>query len=724
MTERTKQTRQSSKENDEIEFSRLVGVFIDNRWLIFGITSLCVFFGIVYALLATPIYRSDALIQVEQSAGSNILSSLSDVLPTGQPESSAETQLLQSRLVIGKTIDDLDLTTRLEYDHFPVIGKGISRIFGDSNKTAKESLSIARFTVPSELLNVSMKLKVVDNNHYILDVPDVGKFDGTKGKVLSADGIELLVNDIDAEPGQAFNMTKWTIQKTVANILSNLSVSDKGKDSGILQVSYDAESEKEANLVLSSITQNYLLQNIERKSEEADKSLQFLEKQLPAERASLDENEDKLNKFRQENDSVDLSLEAKSVLDTMVSVESQLNQLTFREAEISKLYTVQHPAYKALLEKRVILEKEKANLSKRVEQLPKVQQEILRLTRDVESGQAVYMQMLNKQQELRINKASTVGNVRIVDNPLIQDYPVAPKKILILAISLFIGIIFSVCAVIVKLLLHKGIESAEQLDEIGVNVYASVPFSDWQSRNVQKRAKNDNRPEGLLAINNPADLAIESIRGLRTSLHFAMLEAKNNVIMITGATPGIGKSFTSLNLAAVIAQQGKKVLVIDADMRKGHLHDAFGLTNKGTGLSAYLAGILDYDKVKSPTGIDNLTMIVRGSNPPNPSELLMGNRMTKLLEKAGAEFDLVIVDTPPVLVVTDAVIIGALAGTTLLVAKFETNTVKEVEICYQRFERVGVEVKGVIINGVMKRAANYYSYGSYAEYGYKYESDK
>ncbi|MFS4723018.1 Wzz/FepE/Etk N-terminal domain-containing protein, partial [Klebsiella pneumoniae] len=124
MTERTKQTRQSSKENDEIEFSRLVGVFIDNRWLIFGITSLCVFFGIVYALLATPIYRSDALIQVEQSAGSNILSSLSDVLPTGQPESSAETQLLQSRLVIGKTIDDLDLTTRLEYDHFPVIGKG------------------------------------------------------------------------------------------------------------------------------------------------------------------------------------------------------------------------------------------------------------------------------------------------------------------------------------------------------------------------------------------------------------------------------------------------------------------------------------------------------------------------------------------------------------------------------------------------------------------------
>lgn len=159
-------------------------------------------------------------------------------------------------------------------------------------------------------------------------------------------------------------------------------------------------------------------------------------------------------------------------------------------------------------------------------------------------------------------------------------------------------------------------------------------------------------------------------------------------------------------------------------MRKGHLHDAFGLTNKGTGLSAYLAGILDYDKVKSPTGIDNLTMIVRGSNPPNPSELLMGNRMTKLLEKAGAEFDLVIVDTPPVLAVTDAVIIGALAGTTLLVAKFETNTVKEVEICYQRFERVGVEVKGVIINGVMKRAANYYSYGSYAEYGYKYESDK
>ena len=721
MTERIKQFKNSSKDTDEVELGRLVGVFIDNRPIIISIISGCLVLGLLYAILATPIYRSDALIQVEQSAGSNILSSLSDVLPTGQPASTAETQLIQSRLVIGKTIDDLKLTTRIEEAHFPIFGKGLSRLFGNSGKAADEQVAISLFEVPEEFLNVSMELEIIDNTHYIIDVPQLGTFNGVVGKKLSEHGIDILISDINSETGKKFNITKQTFQKTLGDIQSNLSVNDKGKDSGILQVSYDGERIGQTNRVLTSITQNYLLQNIQRKSEEAEKSLKFLDEQLPIVRRSLDSAEDKLNQFRQENDSVDLSLEAKSVLDTIVSVESQLNELTFREAEISKLYTKEHPAYKALLEKRETLEKEKGNLGKRVEKLPKTQQEILRLTRDVESGQAVYMQMLNKQQELKINKASTVGNVRIVDQPMIQAYPVAPKKILIAAISIFLGIIIAVCTVIVKMLLHKGIENAEQLEGLGISVYASIPMSEWRSKIGFKRFKGaTTSSEGILAVENPADLSIEAIRGLRTSLHFAMLEANNNIIMISGASPGIGKSFTCLNLAAVIAQSGKKVLLIDADMRRGRVHEALRLNNKNTGLSAYLAGLSEYGDVIKETGIENFSVITRGSNPPNPSELLMGSRWSQLLEQVNHDYDLVIVDTPPVLAVTDPVIIGRSAGTILLIAKFETNTIRDVEISYQRFERAGIDVRGVIINGVMKRASNYYSYGSYGEYGYHY----
>ncbi|WP_283827004.1 GNVR domain-containing protein, partial [Serratia marcescens] len=290
-------------------------------------------------------------------------------------------------------------------------------------------------------------------------------------------------------------------------------------------------------------------------------SLDFLKDQLPEVRSSLDSAEDKLNRFRQANDSVDLSLEAKSVLDTIVGVEAQLNELTFKEAEISKLYTKEHPAYRALMEKRATLQQEKDKLNKRVSVMPKTQQEILRLTRDVQAGQEIYMQLLNKQQELGITKASTVGNVRIVDPAVTQPRPVKPQKTIIVLIVTLLGGLFSTGFVLLKTMLHRGIESPEQLEQQGINVYASIPLSEWQQKSDRETMlsgkRSSNRSYTLLAVGNPADLAIEAVRSLRTSLHFASLEAKNNVLMISGASPSIGKTFVSINLAAVIAQAGQ-----------------------------------------------------------------------------------------------------------------------------------------------------------------------
>ncbi|HDY8361860.1 TPA: tyrosine-protein kinase, partial [Klebsiella pneumoniae] len=161
---------------------------------------------------------------------------------------------------------------------------------------------------------------------------------------------------------------------------------------------------------------NYLAQNISRQAAQDAKSLEFLNLQLPKVRAELDVAEDKLNLYRRQKDSVDLSLEAKSVLEQIVNVDNQLNELTFRESEISQLYTKEHPTYKALMEKRKTLKDERNKLNERVSAMPKTQQEILRLSRDVDSGQAVYMQLLNRQQELNIAKSSAIGNVRIIDN--------------------------------------------------------------------------------------------------------------------------------------------------------------------------------------------------------------------------------------------------------------------------------------------------------------------
>lgn len=190
---------------------------------------------------------------------------------------------------------------------------------------------------------------------------------------------------------------------------------------------------------LNSISNNYLAQNVARQAAQDAKSLEFLNQQLPKVRNDLDIAEDKLNQYRRQKDSVDLSLEAKSVLEQIVNVDNQLNELTFRESEISQLYTKEHPTYKALMEKRKTLQDEKAKLNERVSAMPKTQQDILQLSRDVDSGQAVYMQLLNRQQELNIAKSSAIGNVRIIDDAVSQPEPVKPKKIIIVLVGIVLG---------------------------------------------------------------------------------------------------------------------------------------------------------------------------------------------------------------------------------------------------------------------------------------------
>ena len=451
-----------------------------------------------------------------------------------------------------------------------------------------------------------------------------------------------------------------------------------------------------------------------------------MNQQLPKVRAELDTAENKLNTYRRQNDSVDLSLEAKSVLDQIVNVDNQLNELTFRESEISQLYTKEHPTYKALLEKRKTLVDEKAKLNKRVSGMPETQQEILRLSRDVESGRAVYMQMLNRQQELSISKSSAIGNVRIIDNAITLPQPVKPKKVIIVLLGIIFGSMFSIGLVLLRVLLRRGIESPEQLEEIGINVYASIPVAEaFSQKTLQKNnwlRKEKDEIQGFLAIENPADIAIEAIRGLRTSLHFAMMEARNNVLMISGASPNAGKTFVSTNLATIIAQTGKKVLLVDTDMRKGYTHKLFNVSNEN-GLSDFLSGKTEMGKVVKKVDAIGFDFISRGMAPPNPAELLMHRRFGELISWASQNYDIVVLDTPPILAVTDAAIIGHYAGTTLLVARFEENTVKELEVSFKRFEQSGVSVKGCILNGIVKKASSHYGYG-YNHYGYSYSNDK
>ncbi|MDX1303651.1 polysaccharide biosynthesis tyrosine autokinase [Photobacterium sp.] len=708
--------------SDEIDLGKLFGILIDNRWNIILITFIFAVVGVAYALLATPIYKADALIQVEQkSSGMPALGDMGELFAS-ESSATTEVEIIKSRMVIGKTVDKLNLTTVVSQNYLPVVGKGLARLQGE-----QVDIDIGRFEVPDYISLSVFTLTVTDSetgNYVLTDKDEREVLSGKVGQLALQGDYRLFVSSLKADNGASFTISKRSRLDAIQELQQNLAVSERGKQTGILQLSLTGENRADIEKILNDISQYYFLQNVERNSAEAENSLIFLRTHLPDIKTELTAAENRLNQFRQDNDSIDLGLEAKSTLDVMVTLEAQLNELTFKESEISQRFTKEHPAYLSLLDKRKTLLSERERLNRQVQKLPKTQREVLRMTRDVEVNQQIYVQLLNKVQELNIVKASTVGNVRILDAAQSYTRAVKPKKSLIVVLATLLGGMLAVAIALLRAAFHRGVESPDEIEAIGLPVYASVPMSDWQIEleKKQKSKKQLSVQETLLAVSNPADLSIEALRSLRTSLHFAMMEAKNNIVMISGPSPGIGKSFISANMAAVVAKAGQRVLIIDADMRKGQMERQMAVTHT-PGLSAYLSGQENIEALIKEPGVENLHYIGRGTVPPNPSELLMHPRFKALMEWASENYELVIIDTPPILAVTDPAIVGAHAGTTLLVGRFGQNAVKEIEVTKQRFEQNGIEVKGFILNAVVRKASSYYG-GNYGYYNYSYESNK
>ncbi|MDL1990227.1 polysaccharide biosynthesis tyrosine autokinase [Vibrio parahaemolyticus] len=720
----TQTIKQSHQVDDEIDLGKLFGIILDAKWLILCTVVLFSIVGVGVAILSTPIYKADALIQIESKSSGGISAMVGDMGELFSAESSATTEIeiIKSRMILGGTVDKFNLTTVASPNYMPIIGKGLARIQGE-----QISINVTRFNAPSYAVGIPLTLEVVDAEQKAFKLTeDNGSvvLEGRVGELLEKNGYQFLATELVAQTGDSFTVSKISKLDAINKLQENLSISERGKQTGIISLSFSGEDRTKIQAILNDISQNYFLQNVQRNSAEAEQSLEFLKGHLPDIKTKLTASEDVLNRFRQENESIDLGLEAQSTLKVMVELEAQLNELTFKESEISQRFTQDHPAYKSLLDKRQTLLKEKERLNKQVQKLPKTQREVLRMTRDVEVNQQIYIQLLNKVQELNIIKAGTVGNVRILDSAQSFSKPIKPKKALIVVLATLLGGMAGVAFVLIRAAFHRGVETPDQIEQMGIPVYASVPKSIQQLEFASKLKRNKSKGNNelvLLAEANPADLSIEALRSLRTSLHFAMMEAKNNVLMISGPAPSIGKTFVSTNFAAVAAKTGQKVLLIDADMRKGYLQQCFGL-RWDNGLSEYLSGKVAPSNIIKSTSIDNLNVVTRGQVPPNPSELLMHPRFKSFIDDMSAEYDLVIIDTPPVLAVTDPSIVGALAGTTLMVARFDQTTLKEIEVARGRFEQSGVEVKGVILNAVEKKASNSYGYG-YGYYNYAYKSE-
>lgn len=704
--------------DNEIDLIQLLAEMFDHRVVIACVTLLFTVCAGIYAYSITPIYQADALVQIEAKQDNSLLKSLSQFGTDLSPDVAPELLLLKSRMILGETVEKLGLTYSVKRRVLPVIGPLLER----GHKAGE--LTIGALTIPPlEDKPQELLLTVKEQGRYHLEGKTL-EADGVVGKTLVKDGVTLLVTSLSAAPGTQFSLKTVTKLEAINALQRRLIVSESAKQSGMIALTLTGEEPDKIAAVLNTIAENYLSQNIARQEAKDTRSLTFLQDQLPKISRELDEAEARLNAYREQRDSVDLSLEAKTVLDQVVNVENQLNELTFREAEVSQLFKKDHPTYRALREKKQTLEQERTRLNNRVSAMPSTQQEILRLSRDVESGRTIYLQLLTRQQELNISRSSAIGNVRIIDPAVTQPAPVKPRKVIIIMLGMLVGLMLSAGTVLVRSAFKRGITSSEQLEAQGMPLLATLPRSVWLWKKTHLRRRTlfashwKHRTSNIpfLPVDRPADMFVEAVRGLRTSLHFTMMDAANRVVVVSGPSQDCGKTLVSTSLASIAAQAGQRVLFIDADMRKGYVHNIFKLNNHH-GLSSVLGGSVEWQDAIQRFEKGGFDVLTCGPQPSHPVELLMNERFQTVMSRIDKEYDIVIVDTPPVLAVTDALLVARAAATTLLVARFGKTSVKEIENCRKRLQQMGVQVEGAILNDIVKSAAFYYHSG-YSHYDY------
>ncbi|MEZ2774102.1 polysaccharide biosynthesis tyrosine autokinase [Acinetobacter pseudolwoffii] len=722
---------QTANTEDTIDLKELFFSLIAQWKLI----ALCIILSLICALLylrTTPdTYSVDAMVQVEDSKGTSaaLLGDLSSMIEQKSP-AQAEIEILKSRLVLGEVINHLNLNIRVSGTEDSFWNRLMAKHEYDTTYSEKSvlfqdnrnSFDIRQFDIPQYFQDKNLILSFAEGKYSLTDEKTEQVVFTAPLNQISQSSSEYGLWKVGVFSQDSFdatyNIRKQSLPAAMQSLTSNYSVAEKGKMSGVLGLNYQGEDKQHITQVLNAILAAYSQQNIERRSAETAQTLEFLENQLPELKQQLDVAEREFNRFRQQANTVDVTKESELYLTQSITLETQKIQLEQQVAEASSKYMDEHPMMQQMNAQLAAINKKIAELDGTLKRLPELQRQYLQLFREVEVKQQLYTGLLNSYQQLRIAKAGEIGNVRIVDTAVEPIQPIKPKKLQILILSIFLGGFLGTLLALLRNMMRSGIKDAAQIEnELDLPVYATVPRSLIQESRINLLKKKKNIP--ILAVKDSGDIAIESLRSMRTAIHFALMNASNNIIAISGPAPEIGKSFITTNLATILAQGGKRVLVIDGDLRRGYLHKYFNADIK-PGLAELLNHQNTYEDIVQNSTVENLFFVTRGKSPVNPSELLSTDKFKAFLDQVSAHFDHILIDTPPVLAVTDGIIIAQYAGVNLLIARHGKTQIKELEITVNRFEQANVKVNGVILNDVQKGAAGSYGYN----YAYAYTAHK
>ena len=357
------------------------------------------------------------------------------------------------------------------------------------------------------------------------------------------------------------------------------------------------------------------------------------------------------------------------------------------------------------------LDREASRYSRRISNAPGQERAYVSIARQQEIKAGLYLMLLQKREENAIALAATANNAKIIDEAIADDTPVSPKRSMIYLIALVLGVGIPVGIIYLIELTKFKIEGRADVEKLtSVPIIGDIPLTD------EKNDKN-----GSIAVfENKNNLMSETFRNIRTNLQF-MLDNDQKVILVTSTVSGEGKSFVSANLAISLSLLGKKVVIVGLDIRKPGLNKVFHLSNKEKGITQYLSNPeTDLMELVQPSDINkNLFILPGGSVPPNPTELLARNGLDKAIEILKQNFDYVIMDTAPIGMVTDTLLVGRVADLSVYVCRADYTHKAE----YTLINELAIEKKlsklCTVINGVdlkKRKYGYYYGYGKYGKY--------
>lgn len=702
---------------DATPWSQFLRTLYRGRWLIIGSTAVCLLAGAAYVTLTRPVYRSDMLIQVDPvpsdlktTTGDASSAATSNPQPPGA-QASSEIEVLRSRMVMSDAVEHLKLYIDAVPKYVPVVGwwlathlRSVSTPLPGGYVYGAERIDVPVFDVPAALEDKKFTLTLEDDGFYTLKYAgrfgtDAIELRGRVGTTLTAETpsgpLTLMVADVKGSPGASFTLTRHPKVGATETLQKQVMVSERGKDSNVIGVTLDGTNALLISRILNEIGHAYVEQNARRRSEAADKTIRFLDEQLPQRKAQLEQSESRYNAFREAHGTINTSEEGASLLQQTAATQARIVELKQRREELLTRYTDDHPAIKAIEGELREAKSALGAINARMHDLPLIEQNVLQLQRNVQMDSALYTTLLNTRQQLALVRAAKVANVRILDQATPALLPIQPRAAVVLGGSTIAGFVIGVVLACLRRRMKMVVETPEDVEfDAGLPLFATVLHS-----RLKVDAMRD-IPQGAKLALAPAhprnEASVESLRSFRTTLQFALASAPNRIVLLTGPTSGVGKSYLSSNLAMLSGAANKRVLLVDADLRKGLLHEYFGMS-RGPGLTDAIVGTHSVDEVVHRNVAPGVDLLSAGSPVVSPSETLLRPELATLIQSLGERYDLVVIDGPPLLV-ADALVLGRVAGTVLLVARHGQSTAAQIRESARRLGLANVPVRGVVFN--------------------------